>query len=104
MSVLIVVVSPYVYDTSAVTWGLRQLQQDVDVYFPEEYPAYLSLSLYFDRQDKNRNQKFIDLGNQQIGETSYKSVWLRHKLRITEQSTLANALDALFAASQKRII
>lgn len=98
MSILIIVVSPYVYDTSAVTWGLRQLQQNVDVYFPEEYPAHLSLSLQFDRQNKAGIKTFIDIGNQQIEASSYKSVWLRHKLRITEQSTLANASDALFAA------
>lgn len=99
MSILIIVVSPYVYDTVAVTWGLRQLQQDVDVYFPEEYPAHLSLSLQFDR-DKTDIKTFIDLGSQQIEVASYKSVWLRHKLHITEQSTLANASDAQFAASE----
>jgi len=100
LSVLIVVVSPYVYDTAAVAWGLRRLRHEVDIWFPEDYPAHQSLSLEF---DSNGTVGIHSTPSEDglWGKTMlYKTIWLRHRLRISENSTLASSSDAAFAAKE----
>ncbi|MDO9205387.1 hypothetical protein, partial [Methylotenera sp.] len=100
MSVLIIVVSPFIYDTAAVAWGLRESSHDVDVWFPQNYPASASLSLEFKSQDKAKIYATSDLNDKQIGSKTFTSIWLRHRLQISESSTRAGFSDTAFAATE----
>lgn len=98
MSVLIVVVTPFVYDTAAVAWGLHELCYDVDVWFPQDYPASASLSIELNSQDTARIYATTGLDDQQFGTKTFTSIWLRHRLKISDLSIRTNPADAAFAA------